>query len=70
MNDIYSVDSCYFRTISDTAGDLRGDAKNLTMYSTSQNKKKFVYEGCIFKIVGATGIKNSKKCSLLVNVAW
>ncbi len=34
-------------------GDLGGDAKNLTTYSTSQNKKKvYMHEGCILKIEG------------------
>ncbi len=32
--------------------------KNLTAYSTNQNKKKvFAHEGCIFKIEGAKGKK-------------
>ncbi len=31
--------------------------KNLTVYSTSQNKKKvYVHDGCILKIEGATAV--------------
>ncbi len=38
-------------------GDLGGDAENLTAYSTSQNQKKvYVYDGCILKIEGTTGM--------------
>ncbi len=41
-----------------TEGNLGGDAKNLTAYSTSRvkiRKKVYVHEGCILKIEGATG---------------